>query len=104
MKIEITENKVFMAGKEGEKDQPVAKGAILTVDKFPGHLVGKARIIEDERAKYAALKAFTEHILPQRWAALIATTAPWRTCSAPGSGKRGSSDLKRGGTTAPFFR
>jgi uncharacterized protein len=29
---------------------------------------GTAQIIEDEQAKYAALKAFTEHIVPQRWA------------------------------------
>lgn len=51
MKIEITENKVFMAGKEGEKDQPVPKGTILNVDKFPGHLVGKARIVEESAGK-----------------------------------------------------
>jgi hypothetical protein len=29
---------------------------------------GKARIIEDEREKYEALKALTEHIVPDRWA------------------------------------
>ncbi len=29
---------------------------------------GKAKIISDEREKYAALKAFTEHIVPGRWA------------------------------------
>ena len=29
---------------------------------------GKAKIIEGEREKYAALKAFTEHIVPHRWA------------------------------------
>lgn len=29
---------------------------------------GKAKIIEDECEKYAALKAFTEHIVPGRWA------------------------------------
>ncbi len=28
---------------------------------------GKAKIISDEREKYAALKAFTEHIVPDRW-------------------------------------
>jgi uncharacterized protein len=28
---------------------------------------GKARIVEDEREKYEALKAFTEHIVPDRW-------------------------------------
>jgi len=28
---------------------------------------GKAKIIEDEREKYEALKAFTEHIVPNRW-------------------------------------
>ena len=29
---------------------------------------GKAKIIEDENEKYEALKAFTEHIVPNRWA------------------------------------
>lgn len=29
---------------------------------------GKAKIIENEREKYEALKAFTEHIVPGRWA------------------------------------
>jgi len=29
---------------------------------------GKAKIISDEREKYEALKAFTEHIVPNRWA------------------------------------
>lgn len=29
---------------------------------------GKAKIIEDESEKYEALKAFTEHIVPDRWA------------------------------------
>ncbi len=29
---------------------------------------GKAKIIEGEREKYDALKAFTEHIVPERWA------------------------------------
>ena len=29
---------------------------------------GKAKIIEDEQTKYAALKALTEHIVPGRWA------------------------------------
>jgi uncharacterized protein len=28
---------------------------------------GKAKIIEDESEKYEALKAFTEHIVPNRW-------------------------------------
>ena len=28
---------------------------------------GKAKIIEDESEKYEALKAFTEHIVPDRW-------------------------------------
>jgi len=28
---------------------------------------GKAKIISDEQEKYAALKAFTEHIIPNRW-------------------------------------
>jgi uncharacterized protein len=28
---------------------------------------GKAKIVSDEREKYAALKAFTEHIVPGRW-------------------------------------
>lgn len=28
---------------------------------------GKAKIIEDEKEKYNALKAFTEHIVPDRW-------------------------------------
>lgn len=28
---------------------------------------GKAKIIEDEKEKYDALKAFTEHIVPDRW-------------------------------------
>jgi hypothetical protein len=49
MKIEITENKVFAAGKDG-KDQPVPKGTILEVKDFPGHLFGKARIVEEDPA------------------------------------------------------
>ncbi|HEY0459293.1 MAG TPA: pyridoxamine 5'-phosphate oxidase family protein [Pyrinomonadaceae bacterium] len=28
---------------------------------------GKAKIVQDEREKYEALKAFTEHIVPNRW-------------------------------------
>jgi nitroimidazol reductase NimA-like FMN-containing flavoprotein (pyridoxamine 5'-phosphate oxidase superfamily) len=31
---------------------------------------GKAKIVADEREKYAALKAFTEHIVPGRWASV----------------------------------
>jgi nitroimidazol reductase NimA-like FMN-containing flavoprotein (pyridoxamine 5'-phosphate oxidase superfamily) len=31
---------------------------------------GKAKIIEDESEKYEALKAFTEHIVPNRWSAV----------------------------------
>jgi hypothetical protein len=29
---------------------------------------GKAKVISDEQEKYEALKAFTEHIVPDRWA------------------------------------
>jgi uncharacterized protein len=31
---------------------------------------GKAKIVADEREKYAALKAFTEHIVPGRWSSV----------------------------------
>lgn len=31
---------------------------------------GKAKIVTDEREKYEALKAFTEHIVPGRWASV----------------------------------
>ena len=30
-------------------------------------IFGQAKLIADEREKYAALKAFTEHIIPNRW-------------------------------------
>jgi uncharacterized protein len=33
-------------------------------------VLGKAKVITDEREKYAALKAFTEHIVPDRWPAI----------------------------------
>ena len=31
-------------------------------------IFGKAKLIDDEQEKYNALKAFTEHIIPNRWA------------------------------------
>lgn len=31
---------------------------------------GKARVINDEQEKYEALKAFTEHIVPNRWSSI----------------------------------
>ena len=31
-------------------------------------IFGKAKLIDDEQEKFAALKAFTEHIIPNRWA------------------------------------
>jgi uncharacterized protein len=31
-------------------------------------VLGKARIVESEAEKFAALKAFTEHVIPGRWA------------------------------------
>src|SRR5918995_675677 len=31
---------------------------------------GRARVVQDEGEKYDALKAFTEHIIPNRWASI----------------------------------
>jgi uncharacterized protein len=36
---------------------------------------GKAKIVSDEQEKYEALKAFTEHIVPNRWAEIRPPTA-----------------------------
>jgi uncharacterized protein len=36
---------------------------------------GKAKIVEDEAEKYEALKAFTEHIIPNRWSEIRPPTS-----------------------------
>lgn len=52
MKVEITENKVFVPGEDG-KDKPLPKGTVLDIkgDTMPSPLVGKARIVSSPEGK-----------------------------------------------------